>query len=531
MKKGMAVLSAFMIGTNSVMSGVVVMAAQNESEVVEPNSSKESLIQERFFSDTENDFVKGSLELFDIEGKEFLKQNPDLFDLGKEKTKGSLEFKEGEEDKILEEAVLKEDEKTGMESKDSDKRLLKDTDKKEAEEAEVQKPAGMKNLQIPQKLEVVLDPWELERKGQIYSEEYVIQNTGDNAGVLSLSHLACKPQAQSGVVVKTDKTGLHDNEEKSVYMEMVFGNGEQIVLAEESSKYEVELQPGEILSLCFTGEMNEYASQGWDNGDVRVEVVYSWSIVEDENGVNRDDVGSGADKTDEENESNTVDAQEEALPNNMELDDPIVPENSIGIEGNLTAEEPKIGEENEPQINVDNHEFEGDELGGEKEPKVIDLKEFQTAQVVIDSWRIEENGQILSKRYTVRNTGERAGTLTLSKLVCCAGEESEILVKREKKELEEAEERAVYMEMVLGNGERFVLSRKEADYKLELRPGEEISVYFEGKINGNGTGSMEQGEVVVSALCSWNVKETAAEQSPSMDAGLIDQKEDEEEYN
>ena len=108
--------------------------------------------------------------------------------------------------------------------------------------------------------------------------------------------------------------------------------------------------------------------------------------------------------------------------------------------------------------------------------------------------------------------------------MCRAGEDSGILVKGEKEEIEETEERAVYVEMAFGNGERAGLS-DEKDYIVELRPGEEISVCFEGKMNWDG--SLEEGDVIVSALCSWEVKEAADEQNNGMDKGLTDQKEDE----
>ena len=43
----------------------------------------------------------------------------------------------------------------------------------------------------------------------------------------------------------------------------------------------------------------------------------------------------------------------------------------------------------------------------------------------------------------------------------------------------------------------------------------------------NWDGSLEEGDVIVSALCSWEVKEAADEQNNGMDKGLTDQKEDE----
>ena len=62
---------------------------------------------------------------------------------------------------------------------------------------------GLKQLWIPQKLGVVIDPWEMDGKGQIYSEEFMIRNTGDNPGVLTLSNLSVNTQENSGIIVRS----------------------------------------------------------------------------------------------------------------------------------------------------------------------------------------------------------------------------------------------------------------------------------------------------------------------------------------
>ena len=61
-------------------------------------------------------------------------------------------------------------------------------------------------------------------------------------------------------------------------MEMLFGNDEQVVLSEDGAKYQTELKPGEELSFCFSGEVNEYVDDEWKKGDIEVGAVYSWEI-------------------------------------------------------------------------------------------------------------------------------------------------------------------------------------------------------------------------------------------------------------
>lgn len=43
------------------------------------------------------------------------------------------------------------------------------------------------SLQIPQKLQIVIDPFEMDGKGQIYSEQYMVRNMGETAGALTLA--------------------------------------------------------------------------------------------------------------------------------------------------------------------------------------------------------------------------------------------------------------------------------------------------------------------------------------------------------
>ena len=354
-----------------------------------------------------------------------------------------------------------------------------------AKEAETRELSEIENLQIPQKFEVVIDPWEMDGKGQIYSEQYVIQNKGEKAGILTLSCLICNHQGQDRVIVKTDKAGIHDNKEKSLYMEMVFGNGERIVLSEENSEYQVELRPGEELFICFTGEMNEYAEEGWKNGDVNVGIRYLWDIVETEMNENTEDMEVAMNMNSIENESDVSDMLENESGNN---------------EKNIVSE----GEESEGE----NQEFEEDD--SKEETKVIDIQKFEISEFVIDSWEMNENGQFTSEQYVVRNTGDREGILGISKPICRSREESEILVKSEREELGEEKEKRIYAEIVLGNGEKQVLFQEETDYQVELKPEEEVSVCFIAEINQGVFESTEE-EIVVSVSCSWNMLETADE--------------------
>lgn len=134
-------------------------------------------------------------------------------------------------------------------------------------------------LQIPQRMEIIVDPWEMDEKEQIYSEEYTVQNMGETPGTLILDFF-CKVREDAGLSFQEEPNGIHHSDEKLIYMEVLFGTGEEIVFTREGAKYQAELQPGEILSLRFTGEVNENADDPWKGGDIEITGMYSWESEE-----------------------------------------------------------------------------------------------------------------------------------------------------------------------------------------------------------------------------------------------------------
>lgn len=140
---------------------------------------------------------------------------------------------------------------------------------------------GLVSLLIPGKLDVILNPWELGGKPQVYSEDYTVKNCGSAAGFFAFTNLACEPQKED-VDVRPDNVGLHKGTEKNVWLEMELGNGDRITLTEEPVRYEILLEPGEEFAFWFSGEANENAAEEWSGGDLSVTVTYAWNSVEEE---------------------------------------------------------------------------------------------------------------------------------------------------------------------------------------------------------------------------------------------------------
>lgn len=572
MKKGIAVLLALAIGFAYYPSGAVAMAAGSQEKNAEIEVSKEKAAEAEENTDK-------TADMEDVKGKHTeIKENTAEVE---ECEEPSVEVKEknskSEEDAEKKEASFlnkllgnffggEESVATG----ESSDKTQKGTDEKSAP----QETSALKNLQIPQKLDVVIDPWEIDKKGQVYSEQYTISNTGDTPGILTLSNLACRPRDKSGVIVRTDKEGLHDSGDKAIYMEMLFGNGEQIIFSQESSQYQKELKPGEELSIRFAGEVNENAFGKWESNDIAVSVVYSWEMEEAADTVAENQEDKILDDVEEIEEKIQKDSEREALgeetqddgnseeseKTNLNLEEPETDAKAGESEGQQPgadeADKKPVTDENETQeppsgvneaqefpsevnglqefpLNVssgagteqlemlDNmknaslaentQELQtsnsgSNSSGQEKhEIKNIDLQP-QQVDVSIDSWKTDEKGEIVSTEYLLYNTGNTAGIWTLSEIVCEPLEQSGVVIQKNKNDLYNGEGKAVYMELVLGNGEKIALSQEKSQYKVELKPGEKLSVRFVGEMNGNLFEIREDGDIAVTAVCTWELK-------------------------
>ncbi len=221
------------------------------------------------------------------------------------------------------------------------------------------------SLLVPEKLMVVLNPWELGGKPQIYSQEYVIRNCGDQAGLLKFSGLVYRG-GNENIHVRTERNGLHDGEEKAIYMELKFEEGESLVLSEEPCEYEIRLEPGGELKFWFSGELNENAGEEWQDKDVSFEIVYLWSVEESAVGAEKEETGGKAEadkpvekaseeqKPDEETETETVSGGDAKL--------------SDGGQENMTApqEENDDTSPDEPESKSEDIMEEGTALEGEE---------------------------------------------------------------------------------------------------------------------------------------------------------------------
>lgn len=536
-----AMITALVLGVHCCLPGMVAKAEEKSAGTV---SIQTDGGRRELFGKREGNILRGDLEFGD--SPEDILDNQELL----------LKYKEvfGDNTNVIDRGISGNDDSglitnTQEESETVVKELSEDEDKElqnlEDKTGDEKKSAGngvleKDSLQMPQKLEVVIDPWEIDGKGQVYSDEYVIKNTGEDTGILTLSGLTCKPREKSGVIVRTDRNGLHDDKRKSIYMEIVFGTGERIALTEEGAEYETELEPGEEVSLQFAGEVNENASGSWNNEDIAVGAVYSWDVKEnkadtsgdisdsDDEGIDNGDISQDAsgdaprDKSGDASGDITGDKSEDDLG---EIDT-----SGDIASGDFLHDSSEIGKGDLSG----SHQAEDVERWKE-ELRTVDLDSWKEEELGVESWTATVEGELASAWYAFRNAGKTTGVLTLSEPICIGGGQDVFTVRMipggegslkesekielfdfiEQKEAQNAEGLVedVLIDLIPEDKEWQVAgeeNRAISEYQVELKPGEKIMACFSVRLGGMTLEELESGKVAVKLRYSWVVDEVVS---------------------
>ncbi len=133
---------------------------------------------------------------------------------------------------------------------------------------------GIEQLQVPDNIDFVIDPWQIAGKGQVYSEEFVIKNYGTRTGKLYLENMVCLPGKEGSAVIIEDKDTIAKGTEKKIYIEMQFDSGECFVLSQAEKEYYIEMMPGEEVHFWISGKINDESASQWQDGDVVIRMKY-----------------------------------------------------------------------------------------------------------------------------------------------------------------------------------------------------------------------------------------------------------------
>jgi hypothetical protein len=147
------------------------------------------------------------------------------------------------------------------------------------------------NVAIPVTVNITIDPFEIDGRGQVYSEAYEIRNHGDTDVILTLSDfevIFANNTDFEALTASFDETSGSDL--KAIYMLLHLGRADipPIVMTDANAgpisvplaaAGEGVLDEGIALSLYFSGGVNHEPRVKWQSGDVKIRLTYRLEAV------------------------------------------------------------------------------------------------------------------------------------------------------------------------------------------------------------------------------------------------------------
>ncbi len=131
-------------------------------------------------------------------------------------------------------------------------------------------------LRVPRNLNFVIDPWEINGKGSIWSQEYVFSNNGKAPVELKMRDIKCS--AREGIFCAGAQVSPEEvigASGKAVQMKLELSNGDVIYVTEDGGSYETIVDAGESFTLTVIGIISDEAKEQWQDGDLSLSLSYA----------------------------------------------------------------------------------------------------------------------------------------------------------------------------------------------------------------------------------------------------------------
>lgn len=138
-------------------------------------------------------------------------------------------------------------------------------------------------VQVPQNLNFYLDPDNEKGRGQIYSNQYKVQNSGKEAVTFYMELSLSALDTETGIIFSPEEWD-EAPEDRCIYMYVLFEGKETednyiLTNPEEECKERVVLEPageeGDTLYISFGGVLS--GSEGWKSGELAINALYKMS--------------------------------------------------------------------------------------------------------------------------------------------------------------------------------------------------------------------------------------------------------------
>jgi len=200
---------------------------------------------------------------------------------------------------------------------------------------------GILNVIVPSTVQLTINPLELNGRGQIYSDDYRIENRGDTDVLLTFTDIEVIFANDTEFEPLAEPFEENGSKRKSIYLLMDFGRSDfpPVVLTDFSREagepiplYAAQSGPTEksSVSLRFSGSVNHAPAVDWQDGDVKINLTYRLEAVPPPDEENQ--------PADEENQP-----ADEEEPLEAAGDKEKTPDNAAAEPDNIKAEEAMPG--------------------------------------------------------------------------------------------------------------------------------------------------------------------------------------------
>lgn len=148
------------------------------------------------------------------------------------------------------------------------------------------------SLTLPISLSFVIDPFELEERGQIYSDEYVIENHGTTGVFFAITDVKIYFANDTDFVPLVSPFDVYtESSLKEIYLELDFNRADipSFILTDlsstETSGFVIDSSEDGLSSviLTITGNVNPNPLNPWAAGDVVISIAYKLGPVGSDN--------------------------------------------------------------------------------------------------------------------------------------------------------------------------------------------------------------------------------------------------------
>lgn len=189
-----------------------------------------------------------------------------------------------------------------LENLENDEKEIEEEQKEEIQEPEEQQEGNyIYNVSFPTNSKAYLDPGNLSGKGQIFSDEFKVENYGNTDVVIKIKNIQiyCESTEELYELSEDDITEVrphvkkidvdvvwkNENENIEKVMDVVEGEKDEYVLRLKASEYDkegdfVRLGDGSTGLFYFTGNLNPDPELVWEDSGIKVS--FDYEIVMDE---------------------------------------------------------------------------------------------------------------------------------------------------------------------------------------------------------------------------------------------------------